>query len=43
MKAVQSRETLLQPSSTWRAYTKTGERLFTKACSDRTRGNGFKL
>ena len=24
------------------AYKKDGERLFTKACSDRTRGNGFK-
>ncbi|KAK4826782.1 hypothetical protein QYF61_011431 [Mycteria americana] len=25
------------------AYKKDGERLFTKACSDRTRGNGFRL
>jgi len=25
------------------AYRKTGERLFRKASSDRTRGNGFKL
>ncbi|GAB0178051.1 hypothetical protein GRJ2_000270400 [Grus japonensis] len=25
------------------AYKKAGERLFTKACSDRTRGNGLKL
>ncbi|KAK4825558.1 hypothetical protein QYF61_000146 [Mycteria americana] len=26
-----------------RAYNKDGERYFTRACSDRTRGNGFKL
>jgi len=26
-----------------RAYKKDGERLFTRACSDRTRGNSFKL
>jgi len=25
------------------AYRKAGEGLFTKACSGRTRGNGFKL
>lgn len=26
-----------------RAYKKIGKRLFFKACSERTRGNGFKL
>jgi len=25
------------------AYRKDGDRLFTKACTDRTTGNGFKL
>jgi len=25
------------------AYRKAGEELFTRACSDRSRGNGFKL
>ena len=39
-----SRETLELPFSTWnRAYKKAGEGLFTRAWSDRTRGNGFKL
>ena len=37
-------ETLEQPSSTWkRGYRKDGENLFSKACCDRTRSNGFKL
>jgi len=26
-----------------KAYKKAGEKLFTRACSDRTRGNAFKL
>jgi len=26
-----------------RAYKKAGERVFTRTCSDRTRGNGFRL
>lgn len=26
-----------------RAYKKDGERLFPRACSDRVRGNGFKM
>ncbi|KAK4821287.1 hypothetical protein QYF61_017651 [Mycteria americana] len=39
-----SEETLLRPFTTDRELRrKVGERLFTKACSDRTRGNGFKL
>ena len=41
-----SGETLNQPSSTWRgtrAYRKAGEGPFTRARSDITRGNGFKL
>jgi len=39
-----SGDTLQQPSSTWRGpYKKGGEGLLTRACSARTRGNGFKL
>ena len=39
-----SRDASLCPFSTWRgAYKKAGERLFQRACSDRTRGNGFKI
>ena len=26
-----------------RAYRKDGDRLFSRACSDRTRGDGFKM
>jgi len=29
--------------STWGGYRKDGEGLFTRGCSDRTRGNGCKL
>ena len=35
-----STETVVFPVS---SYKKAGEGLFTRACSDRTRGNGFKL
>jgi len=38
-----SRETLEQlPVTEW-AYKRAGDRLFTRAWCDRTRGNGFKL
>jgi len=30
-------------ASSWRGYRKDGEGLFTRGCSDRTRGNGSKL
>ena len=30
-------------ASTWKGYRKDGEGLFTRECSDRTRGNGSKL
>ena len=30
-------------ASAWRGYRKDGEGLFTRGCSDRTRGNGSKL
>ena len=36
-------ETLQQLPVPKGAYRKAGEGLFTRACSDRTRGNGFKL
>jgi len=37
------RETLLQPFSTYRRLIKKdGNKLFSRACSDRIRGNGFK-
>lgn len=38
-----SGKTFWQPTSTKRAYEKGGEQLFTRACSDKTRRNGFKL
>jgi len=38
-----SGETLEQPSSAWKACKEAGEGLLTRAWSDRTRGNGFKL
>jgi len=30
-------------ASAWRGYRKDGEGLFTRVCSDRTRGNGSKI
>jgi len=30
-------------ASAWRGYRKDGEGLFTRVCSDRTRGKGSKL
>ena len=37
------RDTLEQPSSTWRGLQERWRETFLRTCSDRTRGNGLKL